>query len=177
MSEKTKLALNENIVAVLVGKDGRKRTIRAKNIIGDEGDKFYAQSACGESPTNAFTTLELGNDVVDATGWTSGHPCKTSNRSHMSSKISGSQKAVYTGYPKTNDTDPDNAGAGVDVISWRFDYAKADFGDNNIIAGLITKASPGASEAILTGFSFAAKFGKTTDDTLKVFVNHTANGV
>jgi hypothetical protein len=177
MSERTKLALRENVIVVVTHPDGFKETYHAKNLIGDEGDKHYAQRVCGETPTNDFTTLELGNDTVDATGWTTSHPSKTSNRSHMSSKISGSQKAKYAGYPKTDDDDPDNAGAGVDVVSWRFDYAKADFSDSNIIAGLVTKGTPGASEVILTGFSFASKFAKAADDSLKVFVNHTANGV
>jgi hypothetical protein len=177
MGERTKFALSENVIVVVTHKDGSKQRYRAKNLIGDEGDKYYAQMGAGETPTNDFTTLELGNDTTDATGWTTGHPNKTSNRSHMSSKISGSQKVVASTYPKTDDTDPDNGGGGVDVVTWKFTYAKADFSDDNVIAGLITNASPGASEPILTGFSFAAKFSKTSDDTLTVFVNHTANGV
>jgi hypothetical protein len=177
MGEKTKFALSENVIVVVTHQDGSKERYQTKNLIGDEGDKYYAQRGAAETPSNDFTTLELGNDTVDATGWTSGHPAKGSDRSHMSSKIFGSQKAKASGYPKSDDADPDNGGGGVDVVTWKFTYAKADFSDNNVIAGLITNASPGASEPILTGFSFAAKFSKTSDDTLTVFVNHTANGI
>ena len=171
------MGLSENIVAVITRKDGKKRIIRARNIVGDAGDIYYAQKAVAETPTNDFTTAELGDNASDATGWVTSHPGKTSNRSHMSGKISGTQKAVASGYPKTNDTDPDNTGGGVDVATWKFGWTKADFAANNIIAMLITKTSPGASEAILTGFSFVAAFNKTADDTLTVFVNHTMNGV
>jgi len=177
MGEKTKVRLGENIIVVVTHNDGSREIHSAENLVGDEGDKYYAQKAAGETPTNTFTTLELGDTAVDATGWTSSHPAKGSTRSHMSSKIANTQKAVASGYPKTNDTDPDNGGGGVDVVTWKFSYAKADFNDTDIIAALITKTSPGASEVILTGFSFASAFAKTADDTLTVFVNHTLNGI
>jgi hypothetical protein len=177
MSERTKVAFSENVIAVLIRRNGKREIFRAKNLIGDAGDKNYAQRVCAESPTLAFTTLELGDDVSDATGWSVGHPAKASTRAHMSSKIGSTQKAVTALYPKTADADADNTGAGVDVVSWLFSYAKADFANANIIAGLITITGPAAGSDILTGFSFAAKFGKTADDTLKVFVNHTANGI
>ena len=35
--------------------------------------------------------------------------------------LNGSGKAVDANYPMTNDTDPDNTGAGIDIVSWRGD--------------------------------------------------------
>ncbi len=179
-------AMGYNVLAVLERSGrfpllipGRKVIVHGRNIVGNEGDKYYAQKSCGESPTNAFTTLELGKNDVTSNGWAATHPNKTSDRSHMNSKIASTQKAVTSGYPKTADADADNTGAGEDVISWAFSYTKTDFNATGIVAGLITVASPGASAALLTGFYFGAPtaFDKTADDTLKIFVNHAPNGV
>ena len=38
---------------------GKVRVIPGRNIVTDEGDKWYAQSACGESPTYTFANLYL----------------------------------------------------------------------------------------------------------------------
>jgi hypothetical protein len=61
-------------------------------------------------------------------------------------------------------------------VTFLASYAKADFNHSAISHGIITNASPGASEPILTGYAFAASFEKTADDTLKVFVNHQMAG-
>ena len=56
MSERTKVAFSENVIAVLIRRNGKREIFRAKNLIGDAGDKNYAQRVCAESPTLAFTT-------------------------------------------------------------------------------------------------------------------------
>ncbi len=161
------LHFNENVITV-VTKDGKKKIFRAKNIVGNEGDKYYAQKSCGETPTNTFANAVLGTGSVAAT--------KSDDYSDLT-PISGSEKAVSSGYPKTNDSDSDNSGAGVDVITWKYEWSGADFSNASIREGVITKASPTGTDPILTRWVWGSSFSKDSDTTLKVFVNHTANGV
>lgn len=157
-----------NVLGVL-GSDAGKMLIPAANIVTNDGDRYYAQRMAAESPTNTFRTQYVG---------TSGTPTKSSNYSTFSAGIiAGSAKTTTAGYPKTDDTDTDNTGAGTDIVTHLAEWAKADFTGTSITIGIITNATPGASEPLLTGYSFAASFDKTSNDTLKVFVNHEALGV
>lgn len=162
-----RVAVRGLVVAVLEGPRGR-RMYKTRNIITNAGDEWYAQSACGEIPTNAFANLVLGS--------AGSVPAKTDTYDSIT-PIAGTNKAKSTGYPKTNDDDPDNTGKGVDIVSWKFEYAKADFSAPSITDGVITIASPAAGSPVLCHFKFAEAFAKTADDTLKVFVNHEMSGV
>ncbi len=161
------LKFKENVLAVLV-KNGKKKTIRAKNIIGNAGDIYYAQMCSGETPTNAFVNAVLGTGSTAAT--------KNDDYDNMT-PISESNKAPSSGYPKTNDDDGDNTDAGVDIITWKYEWSGADFSDTAIREGTITIASPTTGSPILTRWVWDASFGKDADTTLKLFVNHAANGV
>lgn len=156
---------HRNVLAVLGRPDG-KLLIPAANIVTDAGDTFYAQSAAGETPTNAFDVHELGS---------AGTPAKDADRSDFT-PIGSTQKANSSGYPKTDDDDTDNTGAGADIVTHLAEYAKGDFNHSAITHGWITVTSPGASAALLSGYAFGSSFEKTSDDTLKLFVNHTMNG-
>ncbi len=170
MQAADKVRATENVILIVQRKDGRIERYIGNNIVGDEGDKHYAQRGAAEAPTNAFGTLELGTAGAA--------PGKTSDRSNMTTKIASSQKAASGGYPKTNDVDADNSGGGVDVVTWKFEYTKGEITGTAIDRAIITNTSPGASEPVLTYFTFAASFNLTADDQLKaVFVNHTLNGV
>ena len=150
-----------------------RRLIPAANIVTDAGDIYYAQRGAGETPTNAFGIMELttGREVAAA-------PAKTDDRGNYDTlAIAGTQKAFDATYPKSNDADADNTGAGADVTTYLASYTKADFSNGAVSHGIITNVTPGAAEPILSGFQFAAPFAKTADDTLKVFVNHQKNGV
>jgi hypothetical protein len=160
-----------NVVVVLKRSDGEKKIWRYKNIniVTNEGDRYYAQKAAEETPTNNFNTMYLGNGVQPT--WS-----KTSNHGTLAGLISGSAKTVASGYPKTNDTDPDNTGGGVDVVTWKFSWDKTDFAANGINQADISVAGASPSSPILTGFNVAS-FNKTLDDTLTIFVNHSIEGV
>ncbi len=157
---------HRNILAVLCRPDG-KILIPGSNIVTNDGDLFYAQLMAGEATTNTFTTHELGS---------AGTPGKTAIRSGFTA-IASTQKVQAATYPKTNDADADNTGAGTDIRTTLASYAKADFNDPAITHGWVTNPAPAAGEVLLTGYAFAASFGKTANDTLKVFVNHEALGV
>lgn len=161
------LPRHQNILAVLRQGDGRMLCIPGANIVTDAGDIYYAQVAASESPTNAFGIGELAS---------AGTPGKAADRSAFT-VIGSTQKAHSATYPKTNDADADNTGAGTDVVTRLQSYAKGDFTAASITHGIVTNVTPGASEPLLTGYAFAAGFAKTANDTLKVFQNHTMNGV
>ena len=161
----------ENVFAVVENvHTGEKSVHKAENIVTDAGDVYYAQRGASESVTNAFGIMEMGSAGAA--------PGKTSNRSNMTTKIASSQKAHDGTYPQTNDGDADNPGTtGTDIITYRVSYTTGESNDGAIDRMIITNATPGASEPVLMYATFAAAFAKTSDDTLKVFVNHTMNGV
>ena len=172
-----KLIANEEIqiigrvIAVLENKKtGYKKIIHGLNIITDKGDKYYAQAACAETPDDDFIAaaagVRLGNDNTE--------PAKGDG--DVAAFLAGSAHALDAAYPKTNDDDPDNTGKGVDIVSWRFSYLTSEGNVNGVIEGAIVDDRTTPTGA-LSHFLFAAAFDKTASDTLKVFVNHTFNGV
>jgi hypothetical protein len=167
--EQEEVQVGGQVIAILRNEEtGLYRVHKTRNIVTDAGDTYYAQSAAGETPTNTFDELELG---------TAGTPGKTADRSDFT-PIASTQKAETATYPKTNDGDSDNTGAGVDIVTHQFAYAAGDFNNGAITHGWITNTTPGASEPLLTGFAFTGgSFAKTASDTLKVIVNHTFTGV
>jgi hypothetical protein len=163
----------DNVLGILRRYDGvdlaELLVIPAANLVTDAGDIFYAQNGVGEAPTNAFGIHEMATatptthgkaDTRATAGWTF---------------AASSQKAHDSTYPKTNDGDADNTGAGTDVATYRVSYTTGE-ANATIVGGLITNVTPGTAEPLLTGYDFAASFTKTSSDTLKVFVNHTLNG-
>ena len=159
------LPRHQNVLAVLATPEG-KRLIPAANIVGNAGDIYYAQLGAAEATTETFDRQVMG---------TAGTPGKAATRSSFT-EVAASIKALDGGFPKTNDGDADNTGAGIDIVTWLTSWTKADFTEAAITHGLITGSSPVSNDPILTGYAFAASFGKTADDTLKVFVNHQMDG-
>lgn len=163
--------LHGEVLAILTDiHTGKKRVFKTRNIITDAGDVYYAQSAAGETPTNAFDTMWLGNTNASVPG-------KASDSDDIT-LIAGSPKLVKATYPLTNDGDADNTGAGVDILTWTFEWAAGDFNDADIADGMIGAGAHGAAEPALTHFEFTGgAFEKTASDTLKVIVNHEFLGV
>lgn len=159
------------VVAVLENKKtGKKKIIHGVNIVTDQGDKYYAQSACGETPTDDFggasSGLRLGSDNTA--------PTKVDD--DVNTFLAGSEHALDVAYPKSNDDDGDNTGKGADIVTWRYSYTTAEGNVSGIIEGAIVDDRNTPTGA-LTHFLFAASFNKTSSDTLKVFVNHEMNGI
>lgn len=159
------------VAFILENKEARtRRVIEANNIVTDAGDKHYAQRAAGESPTDVFQTGRL---VLGTTG---NAPAKGSVYSDITAVVSGSLKAFDATYPKTADGDADNTGAGVDIITYRVSYTTAEANSAGITRLAITIASPVGGSPLLM-YATVTSFTKTASDTLKVFVNHTFNGI
>ena len=167
---KEKLEIKGNVVVVLENAHtGKKRVFKAKNLVTDAGDLHYAEHGAHASPTNVFGIFEL------ATGHTA-VPAKGQNRSNITGYVTGSQKAMTATYPKVNDVDSDNTGAGVDIVTYLVSYLTSEANNGAITEVIITNVTPGASEPILTHADLTS-FAKTSSDTLKVFVNHTLTGI
>ena len=153
---------------------GEKTWYYAKNIVTNDGDLYYAQSACGETPTSDFG----GSDGRMELRTGAATPAKSDTYNEVTTPVTTSRKAIDATYPKTNDGDADNTGAGTDIVTWRTSWATSDFSANAIIGGCIHvgAGSPTSSTKLLTHFDLTS-FNKTSSDTLKIFVNHTFNGV
>ena len=179
-----------NICVVLKKDNGSKHWFYGSNIVTNDGDIYYAKRACGETPA----TDENFGAVASGAGATCilNNPssadtlAKTDAYQHVLSPIvtSGAQKDASSNYPKTNDGDSDNTGAGTDVVTYKFEWttSQIDTSSGNAITGgcIIDKNSTlGTGKKILTHWNFAspASFHKTSTDTLTLYVNHTMNGV
>ncbi len=156
-------------VVVILNTPSGKRKFVCKNIITTAGDIFYAQRGAGETPTNDFKNLRLG----------SSNPVNTGKDSTTSSitLISNTEKAPSAGYPKTNCQDADNGYGGENVITYKYEYGKADFNAPVVSEGIICVAGAGAGAPVLCHFAFETAFEKTANDTLIIFVNHEGEGV
>lgn len=144
--------------------------IPGMNIVTNDGDVYYAQSICAETPTDDFD----GGSSGLRQGSAATTPTKTDT--DVTTFLSGTGLALDGTYEQTNDSDGDNTGAGTDIVTWRYSYGTGDGNANGIAEGAIVDDIT-TPTAALTHFLYAASFNKTSSDTLKVFVNHTVNGV
>jgi len=175
----TNLDITGRVVVVLENqRTGEKRTYVSKNIVTDAGDLFYAERAVKTAvPTNFTDGSGDFDGIIELYNGASSAPAKGNDRSSLAGLVSGSGKALSATYPKLNDGDVDNTGAGADIVSYSTSYSKPEANAVGIADIVITNPSPGASEPLLMHAEFSPAFSKTSDDTLKVFVNHRMNGV
>lgn len=169
--QSNRVAVTGKVLAVLRDPGlEREIVIPGLNIVTNDGDLYYAQSAVAETPTDDF-------DAAGA-GWRLGTSATAPTKSDtdVTTEDSAGRKATDGTYPQTNDADGDNTGSGVDIVTWRVSYTTAEAIITGIQEGAIVddRTTPTAA---LTHFLFAASFNKTASDTLKVFVNHEMLGV
>lgn len=163
---------------------GEKTTYTGKNIVTDAGDLFYAQrcalltvgSPIGPVPTNFTDTNGVPDMLMELYSGASGAPDKANDRSDLATLVTGSDQVIDATYPKVNDDDVNNTGAGVDIVTYRVTYATGDANNASIADVILTNPDQGASEPILMHAEFTP-FAKTTSFILKVFLNHQLNGV
>ena len=157
-----------NVVGNLILPTGERKLVLGHNLVTDDGELHYAQLIAQETPTNAFGVMELATAVPTQ--------ASTDDRSDYTIQAS-SEKAFSSGYPKRNDTDAGNTGKGTDVFTYKAEYVPGDGNWTGLLGGIITNASPGASEALLTGFDFSGSINKDSSTALTVWVNHAPTGV
>ena len=174
---------DNNICAVIKNEiTGEKRWWFGSNIVTNDGDIYYAKKAAGETPATNENFLQGRAELRTGTVT----PAKTNTYGYETGTTAGglvtpvtaSRKTLESGYPKTNDSDTDNSGRGVDAVSYKYYWNTSAFNATGILGGAIhDNASPADATNLLTHWTFAASFSKTANDTLTLFVNHTMNGV
>ncbi len=156
----------ENITVVLTKKDGSEQIIKGKNIVTDEGDIYYAQKVTGETTDFETPYLRLGTGTST--------PAKTDT--DVTTYITGSARAVDSGFPQRNNADPGNTDGGVDTVTWKISYALGDLNTTGISEGAIVDDGASPTKAICH-FLFSSAFDVADTDQLTVYVNHTFTGV
>lgn len=157
-----------NIVAVLDNQaTGHKRRFYGRNIVTNDGDQYYAEAAVGAGTVLTVQGMNLGTSATA--------PSKTDT--NVLGIIAGGSAIIDSGYPRTADNDSDNTGAGADIVTWRSSFGTADANANGIqeVAVSNVRGTAGTALSIMRGT--LTSFNKTNQDTLKMFVNHTFNGV
>jgi hypothetical protein len=184
-----KLKIRSSVIAVLENQiTGEKKVFKTHNIVTDAGDLYYAERGAlltsgtpiGPVPTNFTDANGVPDMIMEMYDNTPANnaPDKAANRSDLLGTLAtGSDQVIDSTYPKVNDGDSNNTGAGTDIITYRVSYATADANLADITDLILTNPSPGASEPVIMHAEFAASFTKTSSDTLKVFVNHQMSGV
>jgi len=181
----TEIDPKNNICLVVSHLDGSKDWWYGANLDTNDGDIYYAKKAAGETPAS---NEDFGASACVLQNPSSANTiAKTDAYVQVTNPIvtSGAVRGLTATYPLTNDQDSDNTGASADAISYRFDWAtnQIDTSAGNPITGGaiydVGQTSPVAATKILTHWNFTspATFHKTSTDTLKLFVNHTFNGV
>lgn len=170
MNKKEKLRVESEVVIILKNvKTREKRILKTKNLVTDEGDKYYAQKISGEAPSYEFINggLKLGSDNTP--------PSKLDT--DVKAYLSGTYKQVYTGYPRTNDPDPNNTGSGVKVVTWKYFYDTNEANYLNIYEFAIVDAETANAALCRSVPDPANGFSKSSTETMTIFVNHTMKGV
>jgi len=119
-----------------------------------------------ESPTNDFDHATIAGLRL---GSADTAPTKTDT--DVTTFIASTGKALTAGWEKTNCTDTNNSGGGVDIVTWKYTYAAADFTAAAIKEGAIVDNIT-TPTAALSHFLFAASFAITASQALIVYVNH-----
>ncbi len=153
------VVIKENLIT------GRKETFKSKNIITNDGDQYYAEASMG-SESWTPTGFRMGTDPASAD--------IAKADTDVNSFLAGTNQSADAGYPKTDDDDSDNV-TSVDIVTWRISYGTSAANVNSISEIAIVDSLTGPTKSLCHAV-FATPFAKTSDDTLKVFVNHTFNG-
>ena len=157
-----------NVVGNLILPTGERQLVLGHNLVTTAGELHYAELINQESPTNAFGVMEIATAT----------PTQAASDDRSDYTIqAGSEKAFSSGFPKRNDTDSGNTGKGTDVFTYKAEYVPADGAWTGLIGAIITNATPGASEPILTGFDFSGTLAKDASTALTIWVNHAPTGV
>lgn len=157
------------------------RVVHGKNIVTNAGDQYYAERAC-ETPAAAIYSFHRGKLAVAASYRQVEGKAVTYGSFTFGGTWTGIQ-SFDSGYPKVSDTDVDNTGAGVDIVTYRRTYSTAQANYTIKALGIVrfgATTSAAVSLRYLLNYitlSAAQQITKTSSQTLKVFVNHTFNGV
>jgi len=167
MKQNDGLALKGRVVAVITRGDGSVETHECKNIITSAGDDFYANRAA-KNPADTFTPtgVRLGLGTGSA----------TKADTDVDTYLAGSEMLTDLGYPKVDDPDSRNTGAGTDTLTWRYSWVAGAIIQTGISEGAIVDDIVTPTIA-LNHYYFLVPFDLTNVDALVLYVNHQFVGV
>lgn len=152
--------------------------IYGHNEVTNDGEIGYAQQAATETPAaneDFFRTALSNTQLANPAAQNSIAATDTWAQFDLAADaIAGSAKIFDAAFPKRNDGDADNTGAGVDIVSFLTSYTTGDFNDGGVTIknfALLDDLTPADPDLLLTHGQITA-FNKTASDTLKFFVNH-----
>ena len=186
---KEDVALSGSVIVVLENiHTGEKRSFKSRNIVTDAGDLYYSErmallttgTPISPVPTNFTDTNGVPDMIMELydNSTPNNAPDKAADRSDLLGVLAtGSAQVIDGTYPQVGDGDSDNSGSGADILTYRVSYATGDANQTDTTDVILTNPSPGASEAVIMHAEFVASFTKTSNDTMKVFINHRVNGV
>lgn len=172
------ISLGEKLRHLQRKTESAKKWIAGMNEVTNDGEIGYANQGATESPAaneDFFATAAsreqlanpaVQNSILATDTWAEFDVVATS--------IAGSNKVYDAAFPKRNDGDADNTGAGVDIVSFLVSYTTGDFNDGGTTIknfAILDNASPTDPTKLLTHGQITA-FNKTASDTLKFFINH-----
>ena len=158
--------------------DKWKKWIIGMNEVTNDGEIAYANQAAEEAAAadeDFFQTAASRMQLANPASQTSIAATDTwAEFDGAADAIAGSNNVFDAAFPKRNDGDGDNTGAGVDIVSFLTSYTTGDFNDGGTTIknfAILDNASPVDGSLLLTHGQIAA-FNKTGTDTLKFFINH-----
>lgn len=148
------------------------------NLITTIGLEYYGYQGTGigsQVPTAHFTSgANQTFDGVFGLGSAGSAPSVGSGFADITNLVTGSLLVPDTNYPQNDDTgDADNTGDGINVVTYTRTWAAGVADDPAIDRVFITNPSPTGDENMLMYAVFGAPINKTSNDSLKVIINHT----
>ncbi len=159
--------------------ESSKKWIMGMNEVTNDGEIGYANQAAEEAPAanedffvTALSNIQLANPATQNAILATDTFLQFDNPGGAA--IAGSNKNFDAAFPKRNDGDADNTGAGVDIVSFLTSYTTGDFNDGGVTIknfSINDQNTPVSATKLLTHGQITA-FNKTATDTLKFFINH-----
>lgn len=152
------------------------------NLITDNGDLMYAHFGhqSTTTPDDLFVNGVGGafDGEVETWAGVTAAPSKAGTRATLTAASGTSLgiKGMTSTWPKIDDQDVRNLGAGPDVISYLAEFLTSE-SNGTISDVVITNPSPGAAEKLLMWTDGFSPLVKSVSNTLAAFVNHTSTGV
>ena len=173
------IPLEHKLAILKTRPDKLKKWIIGCNEVTNDGEIAYAQEAASEAPAanedffaTAASRIQLANPASQNSILATDTWQQFDNPGGAA--IAGSNKVYDSGYPDRDDSDGDNTGAGVDIVTFLTSYTTGDFNDGGTTIknfAILDNASPVNATKLLTHGQITA-FNKTATDTLKFFINH-----
>lgn len=173
------ISLSEKLRHLSMKSESAKRWIAGMNEVTNDGEIGYANQAAEEAPganEDFFVTALSNEQLANPASQNAILATDTWDQfdNPPAAAIAGSNKNFDTAFPKRNDGDADNTGAGVDIVSFLTSYTTGDFNDGGTTIknfSINDNNAPVNATKLLTHGQIAA-FNKTATDTLKFFINH-----